>query len=992
MNPNQDTIDELNQLVVRLYTQGKYQEALNAAQRSAMRTKDTSGEEHPVYAQTLNNLATLYYLMGAFEKAEPLYLQAQEIWKKALGEEHPNYATSLNNLAELYRFTGAYEKAEPLFTQALQIRKKALGEEHPNYAQSLSNLALLYYSMGAYEKAEPLFRQALKIRKKALGVNHREYATSLNNLALLYYSLRDYEKAEPLFQQALMIRKKVLGEEHPEYAQSLNNLADLYLAISADEKAEPLFQEALKIRKKVLGEEHSEYAHSLNSLARFYDSIGSFEKAKSSYQKVVEINKKALGKDHPIYAQSLNNLATCYHSMGAYEKAEPLYQHAREIWKKALGKEHPNYAASLKNLADLYAVTHRTGEGLELMKKAAAINDRMIGQVFSIESEDQRLVYLSSIRPHVETFVSLVFQHFSQSPEAIRDALALVLKRKAITAEALAAQRDAILGGKYPLLRERFHQISLLRMQIAQKTLAGPGREGVEAYNRLLAEWNAEKERLETDLARQVPEIRLEESLRNADRNVIAHTLPPGSALIEFFRFDEFDFTAIPAKGQRQWKPARYCAFVLPSEHPDNVSLIDLGEADQIDQFIALYKSKLTGDERALLDTAPQTHQPHAQSGILSRLFGKKPQEEEARSSRDLGAIPTHAHTEMESKEGLQLYSALIAPLRDALGDCLNLIVAPDSQISTIPFEVIPTPEGGYLIDQYHLSYVGVGRDVLRFTADIPGKPGNAMIIASPDFDLRAVKFWKKSSDSLVIGRISRDFSRGSRHFTPLPGTKVEGNKIGSLLGIKPLLEQDALEAKLKSVSSPLILHIATHGFFLTDQEISNQKVGRNFGVFSDIDKQRLSGRGMENPMLRSGLALAGVNTWLNKGVLPPEAEDGILTAEDVSGLDLTNTALAVLSACDTGMGDIKTGEGVFGLRRAFSLAGAKTLVMSLWKVPDTPTQELMEDFYQRLLAGAPKADALREAQFNLRKKYPHPRDWGAFICQGDPGPIRGIK
>ena len=155
---------------------------------------------------------------------------------------------------------------------------------------------------------------------------------------------------------------------------------------------------------------------------------------------------------------------------------------------------------------------------------------------------------------------------------------------------------------------------------------------------------------------------------------------------------------------------------------------------------------------------------------------------------------------------------------------------------------------------------------------------------------------------------------------------------------------------------------------------------------------QRFSGRGMENPMLRSGLALAGANTWLNKGELPPEAEDGILTAEDVSGLDLSNTSLAVLSACDTGMGDIKTGEGVFGLRRAFALAGAKTLVMSLWSVPDLATQELMVDFYQRILAGTAKADALRESQLALRNKYPHPKDWGAFICQGDPGVLVDIE
>jgi CHAT domain-containing protein len=167
-------------------------------------------------------------------------------------------------------------------------------------------------------------------------------------------------------------------------------------------------------------------------------------------------------------------------------------------------------------------------------------------------------------------------------------------------------------------------------------------------------------------------------------------------------------------------------------------------------------------------------------------------------------------------------------------------------------------------------------------------------------------------------------------------------------------------------------LHLATHGFFLKNQP-------------HDPDSNR-----WENPLLRSGLLLAGYNTWLARGEVPEEAEDGMLTAEDVTGLDLLDTELVVLSACETGLGQIHVGEGVFGLRRAFVPAGAKTLVMSLWKVPDQQTQELMVDFYQRILAGQPRAEALRQAQLALKAQYPDPYYWGAFICQGEPGPLPG--
>ena len=948
--------ESLNNLAMLYEKMGTYNKAEPLFRQSLEIMKTASDENDPGYATCLSNLGWLYKLMGAYSKAEPLLRQSLEIRRKELGENHQDYANSLNNLAMLYGITGAYEKAEPLHQQALEIRKHVLGERHPDYANSLNNLAMLYQEMGVYEKAEPLHQQALEIRMSVLGERHPDYAESLNNLAELYKSMGDYAKAEPLHKKSLEIKKAALGENHPDYAANLNNLADLYISMGDYAKAEPLHNKSLGILKTVFGENHPDYATSLNNLALLYQSMGDYAKAEPLHKKSLEIRKDVLGENHPAYAVGLNNLALFYESMGDYTKAEPLFTKSLEITKAVLGENHPDYAGGLSNLAVLYTATGQANQALLLMKEAAVVSDTLIGQVFSISSEDQKLKYLASVRPNVDSFISLVFHYFSQSPPVVRDALSLILRRKSITAEAMAAQRDAILGGKYPHLQEKLKQLNLLRMQIAQKTLTGPGREGIPEYRRLLADWTVEKECLEKDLSRQIPEMRLDYNLRNADSRVIAHSLPPKTTLVEFFRFDLFSFTAVPAKGENPWKPARYCAFVLPAGKPEAVTMIDLGEADLIDQFIANYKSRLTGEGRSFpaADRATRGQPGTAPAGSDKRL---------------------------------ELYSALIAPLRDALGNSDRLIIAPDSQLSVIPFEVIPTPDGRYLIDQYHISYIGVGRDVLRFTMQLPGIPGKPLVLASPDFNLAAEPAQVQQERSEIPGRMSRDFTRSSLHFAPLPGTKVEGEELGSILNVQPLLEADALETRLKSVTSPLILHVATHGFFQNDTKRSLQeKTVREPGM----GIKRLAGPRLENPMLRSGLALAGANTWLEDWNVHPDAEDGILTAEDVTGLDLTNTSLTVLSACETGMGDIKTGEGVFGLRRAFALAGAKTLVMSLWKVPDTPTQELMVDFYKRLLNGTPKADALREAQLEIRKKYPHPADWGAFICQGDPGPIFG--
>lgn len=323
-----------------------------------------------------------------------------------------------------------------------------------------------------------------------------------------------------------------------------------------------------------------------------------------------------------------------------------------------------------------------------------------------------------------------------------------------------------------------------------------------------------------------------------------------------------------------------------------------------------------------------------------------------------------------------------------AFEDTERLFIAPDGDLTTLPFEVFPLTAVSHLIDEYRISHLGAGLDVLRFAVESTGTPSAPLVIADPDFDVGDddISCHEKGYENVIpisqrkpaqnlqddhayhaampqtaTGRTSRDLKRDDIRFDRLPGTRAEGEQI------------------------------ASHGFFLADQKRDPNEDRRNsisVDRESGFGMRQLSASRLENPMLRSGLALAGVNTWLKGGTPPPEAEDGILTAEDVSGLDLLATDLVVLSACETGLGEVHVGEGVFGLRSAFVLAGAKTLVMSLWKVPDQQTQELMVDFYSRVQKEEPRSEALRNAQLAMKKRYPGPLYWGAFICQGDPGSL----
>ena len=741
-------------------------------------------------------------------------------------------------------------------------------------------------------------------------------------------------------------------------ANGLNNLAALYREMGDYAKAEPLLQQALGIWRTALGEQHPDVALSLNTLALLYSDIGDYAKAEPLVQQVLEMRRTALGEQHPDVALSLNNLAGLYREMGDYAKAEPLLQQALEIWRMVLGEQHPDVCTTLNNLADLYLATNRQNDAWLLVQRSTAIDDHLIQQMFSIGSERQRMAYLATLQTNFERFLSIVLQHFPLASEKVQAAFNLVLRRKAIGAEALAVQRDALLEGRYPDLFPLLQKLRVLREQIVKKSMAGPGSESPEVYQQTLVAWNTLKEQLEAQLAHQIPEMGLEQKLRDADRQAVAKGLQlrQDSALIEFIHVNIVDFNAVRAKREPQWKAARYLAFVLLGAEPNTVQLIDLGEAERIDQLISSFRTSITGE---------QERGRHVTLATRTR------------------AQPTSGN------EGTALRIVIFDSLVAALRGCKRLYLAPDGDLTRLPFEVLPTGNGERLIDIYRFSYLGVGRDALRFDAPFIRQPGESLIVADPAFDLDASYMPPQEGAIASRGRYSRDLDRRALHFSQLPGTREEGNKVAEMLEVQPLLAERAMEQELKTAHSPRILHIATHGFFFSDQQrdlTTNSSEYQTVSVTFEDKMMRVSRQ--ENPLLRSGLALAGANTWLQGHALPAAAEDGLLTAEDVSGLDLSETELVVLSACETGLGEVRIGEGVFGLRRAFTIAGARRLIMSLWKVPDEQTQELMGLFYRSLLNGRPCLEALREAQLEMKAKHQNPYYWGAFIFQGDPGPL----
>jgi len=1010
-----------------------------------------------------------------------------------------------------------YSQAVSLTEEALTLARQIWGEEHPNIATSLNNLAYLYNSQGRYAEALPLYQQALEMRKRLFAGDHPDVATSLNNLASLYESQGRYAEALPLYQQALEMRKRLFAGDHPDVAQSLNNLALLYKSQGRYAEALPLLDQASEMRKRLFVGDHPDVAQSLNNLAALYNSQGRYAQALSLLEQALEMRKRLFASDHPDVATSLNNLAALYNSQRRYAEAQPLYEQALEMTKRLFAGDHPDVATSLNNLAVLLAATHRYSEAFERMKEAAAIENRLIGQAFAASSESDRLAYLQLFRANFEAFLSLVSQRLHDSPQAKQAALDLVLQRKALTAAALAALNQAIYSGRYPHLTEQLKKLRELSDQIIHFTFT-------QAQPDRIPQLQAEHNKLQQQLASQVPEIQLQE--QPIDCRTVALELPTGSTLIEFVCFDVFNFHA--TSKESQWQPARYLAFILPAGQPDQVQMRDLGEAEPIYQLIQDFRHYASDGYRAVhsLDMGGDDDEPE-----------------------DLKQPPA---------EVIKLREAIFKPLCPYLQKHQHLFIAPDGNLNLLPFQLLPTDETGeqLLMDEYRISYLSVGRDILRSQVQVKRPASQPLVIADPDFDLVAANFDPplpplKRGENVAVGaglvnnlegkpitsqqnppssKDEVDLTPQKESYSPLltplfkggwgdreglgersmlgvlgtqsaellqtltisafkraEGTRFLGEGVAKLLGVSPYLDKEALASRLTGCESPEILLIATHGLFSREVQLQeylnlilalptcpdgqeaellqknqklldktllevmeklaailaergNQKAAdrlRNFAaqVAAIIDESTQQtpipdppnspyqgGNSKmphpEDPMLRSALAFAGANAWLQGKTLPNEAGKGLVFAQDVAALDLWATELAVLSACNTAMGDIKIGEGVFGLRRAFAVAGAKTLVMSLWSVPDRATALLMERFFTNLQQGLGRADALQDAQNYIRtitvkdlqqsslglavleelekllpqgyqfcqdnRPLEHPYFWGAWVCQGD--------
>ncbi|HNH83574.1 MAG TPA: tetratricopeptide repeat protein, partial [Acidobacteriota bacterium] len=975
VDPNHpDIIFPLNNLGMLFYYKGEYSQAESLMVR-VLAISEKAGKDSEDVASSLNNLAFLYNKKGDHARAEPLYVRALAIWEKVLGAEHPKVAIGLNNLAGIYYMKGDYVRAESLYIKVLAIREKVLGPEHLETAHILNNLAQVYQNKGEYAKAESLYVKALAIMEKILGPEHPGVAQSLNNLAVHYQVRGDYARAEPLYLRALAIREKSLGAEHPETADSLINLAVLYADENDYTRAEPLYLRALTIYEKVLGVEHPYVANTLNNLAKLYYNKGEYPRAEPLYVRALKIWEKALGAVNLDTAKSLANLGELYSTEGNYAQAESLLMRALAIREKIVGIEHPDVASILNSLARLYQAKGETTQAIRYRTRGNDTTERDLVRNLVVGSELQKALYLKQTTTDTDQTISLHVQTAPGDPAAIQAALNIILRRKGRALDAMTSALGNLRNRQNPEVQKLLNDYANLVGQLSVLTLRGPGTKKPEDHLADIQSLEDQKEKLENEISRQSGEFKAQTTPITLE--AVQKLIPTNAALVEYAVYRPFD-----AKANRFGKP-RYVAYVLQGigtekqgsgfrvpgsgSEKQGSGFRGQGSGSEIREVqpyhgASSFTSPNSKGKDNLQKAEPGTRNPEPgtlalKPGTLSwvDLGDAEPIDKVAESLRQALSNPKkHPIQEVQSMSQA-LDQLVMRPVRKLVGSTRHLLISPDGALNLIPFSALVDEKGKFLVENYTLTYLTSGRDLLRLDVKIESQDP-PLVIADPDY--------ADGAGPKVSG--------GTFHrLAQLLGTRKEGQEIKAMFPDAHLIMKSAAtETVLKQAVKPKIVHIATHGYFLEDQpqagttDDSTQSRQAQAELSKDYEKQREL-----NPLLRSMLFFAGANQGGSGD------NDGVMTALEAAQLNLWGTKLVVLSACDTGLGDVKNGDGVYGLRRALVLAGSEAQMMSLWAVSDQATRELMTEYYTRLKAGEGRSEALRHTQLKLLKdpKRQHP-------------------
>lgn len=898
----------------------RHDEAERAFRKAEAILNEVAESNDEFHVVLLAGLGELYIKTYRYEEAADLVRRALKIAAEPYGKEHIHFAPALKMHVRLLMKTSVDRpRIEEASRNLTRIYRKSLGEPSPDYAESLYNLGRYYFEkLNDVGSARPLLEQAVKLDRKHQGKQSGAYARDLHMLGILLLESGQFDDAESRLKESLKIREDVFGKTNTVYADSCTVLGQLYRKMNRFGEAQKYYQEAVDV-SRLAAPNSLEHTTTLSNLALFYNSVAEFQRAQQLLEKAIEVSEKSFGKDYPFRSTHLSNLGLVHFRSGNLKKARECLLESLQIEEKQYGENHPNLEALYANLAVLQARNGRRDLAELTYEKACRLNRNRLDNDSVVQSEMEQLRSQHLNRgSFLYRRIANVIDAGAGSNIDPRKVIQLAWRWKgAVTGRQQAYRRVA--GNDEVVMQ--FEGLQAVSRQLSALSRRAPPSAPADAPGLVRDRANKKREKWLQDInTLKTHREALERDIASKSRSFriatkhltvenVQSLLPDNAALVDFHAY-----LHPPQKIRDSWA-RRYVAFVVRKNAAPK--MVVLGSADEIHASIK--------DFRRLFVEEP----PNVEEALAARLAGEK------------------------------LRREVWEPVEKELNGIRMVIVSPDRDLGTLPFTALPgKAKGSFLLENYQFTMLPMA-NYLYALEDRRSEQRSSGLLLVGDIDYRAAPGAMLAASSKTP-RVTR--SRDS-DWRSLPGFKDELRIVESIYrkrqgdkgAVQILSRGEATETRfLKTASGFDTLHLVTHGYFA-------KPVGND--VNSNSPPQMMPG-------LRSGLVMAGANRPISS---ESSVADGVLLTLEIETASLPLVDLVVLSACETGLGVAESGEGLIGLQRAFQVAGAKTVVSTLWKVDDAATQQLMSLFYDNYwLKQQSKADALHEAQLwmlnNARK------------------------
>ncbi|MEY4929981.1 MAG: hypothetical protein RI909_705 [Bacteroidota bacterium] len=830
--------------------------------------------------------------------------------------------------AEKFYQVRQYKPAEIYFLDAKLSYESEGITNNINYSKVHADLGLLYATMGRYNSAEYYTSEALSLREQTLGKNSKAYAASLNNMAVLYHETARFNESEKHFEEALQMVEAQLGNQSQEYAIVLNNQAILFSEIGRTDQAVAKLNSAIAIldQQKVKAPLIRNKVSFQSNLALLYQQTGKYAEAEAIYLKL----EKVLGSKDPFYAGVLNNLALLYIQMNQLDKVENYLKRSAEVYKARFGNQNPNYAKVLNDLGNFYRMQGRFAEAEQNLMESMTI----------------RATALDTNHPdYVKSQEDLAILYWKKGDLAKADVNYKIAMDKSLDfiSRYFPPMSEAEKTKYWDVLQPRFQRFYNYCLE-ASATNA--------AVVQTMYDYQIATKGLLLNSTNKIKKAIFASGNQELIKDYVAW-LDKKETLARYYSLSKEDLANQKIDLVALEKEANDMERSLSQRSTD----FSQGYTDEKLSFAKV--ASVLGDQEAVIefirirsfDKDFTSDSKYAALVLTKGATAPKLIVLDNGNQLETRYAKFYRNSIQQKSADTYSYDQFWARIDPALAGKKTLYISADGVYNQISLNTLKKTDGDYLLNRFDMVLVGNSKDVIALKAQKPvASKKNAFLLGFPDYGGDAV--------------------------AALPGTKLEIENIGKILKTggyqtTPYLQKAATEAVIKNMKGPAVVHIATHGYFQADVEQAS------VGVQQENAKN--------NPLLRSGLLLAGASPTIKGEVMPnlESNDNGVLTAYEAMNLSLDGTDLIILSACETGLGDVRAGEGVYGLQRAFLVAGAKAMVMSLWKVDDAATQALMTNFYTNLAKGGSKAKAFKQAQLQLMTKYKEPYYWGAFVMMG---------